>query len=184
MIDYGLPTTVEVNGVTRKVRTDYRAILDIMSALDDVELSGAEKAQVAIEIFYEDEIAPEDLTAALEACFRFIDLGEDVKTNSSPKVVDWEKDFRFIIAPINAVAGGDIRALPYLHWWTFMAYYYDIGDCTFAQIVRIRDKQARGKSLDKDEREWYNRNRDLVDRQTRYTEAEEELLKLWGGVNG
>ena len=53
------------------------------------------------------------------------------------------------------------------------------GDCTFAQIVHIRDKLARGKPLDKSERVWYRQNRRLVDFKTTYTDAEEQLLKDW-----
>lgn len=185
-MNYGLPTTVEVDGVSWDIRSDYRAILDIIEALNDPELDPREKAFVALDIFYPDfEKMPQSaLQAALEQCFGFIEMGER-KSGNAPKVVDWEHDFPYIVAPINAVAGQEIRALPYLHWWTFIAYYGEIsGECTFAQIIRIRDKKARGKSLDKTEREWYNRNRELVDIPQRYTEAEEELLKKWGGVIG
>ena len=176
MIDYRLPTTVEVNGIERNIRSDFRAILDIISALNDPELSQNEKAQVCIQIFFEEEIAPDDVKAGLEACFRFIDLGDSVKQNA-PNIVDWEQDFRYIIAPINAVAGSDVRALPYLHWWTFLSAYMGIGDCLFAQIVAIRDKKVRGKKLDKADRDFYNRNRDLIDIQKPMTDAEKEILK-------
>ena len=95
--------------------------------------------------------------------------------------MDWEQDFEYIIAPINRVSGHDIRTDDYLHWWTFISYYYEIGDCLFAQIVRIRKALKKGK-LDKVDREWYRENRDLVDFKQRFTDAEEELLNLWGGV--
>ena len=68
-----------------------------------------------------------------------------------------------------------------MHWWTFIAAYYEIGgDCTFSQIVRIREKLAKGKTLDKSDREWYRSNRHLVDFKTEYTTQENELCKLWG----
>ena len=58
--------------------------------------------------------------------------------------------------------------------------YYEIGgDCLFAQIVQIRDKLQRGKTLDKTEREWYRKNRHLVDFKQTYTAAEEDLIKMW-----
>lgn len=88
----------------------------------------------------------------------------------SPKLVDWEQDYPLILPPINRIFGRDIRGIPYdaetntggVHWWTFLGAYNNLGDCTFAQVVRIRDKKARGKTLEKDEREWYRRNSDLV----------------------
>jgi hypothetical protein len=58
----------------------------------------------------------------------------------------------------------------------------EIGECTFAQIVHIRDSRNRGKPLDASDKEWYRRNRDIVDLKTRYTGAEEDLLKKWGGA--
>ena len=66
-----------------------------------------------------------------------------------------------------------------MHWWTFLLAYYEIGDCTFAQIVRIRDLRARGKPLDKTDQDWYNRNRRLVDFKRKYTEQDEEKFSKW-----
>ena len=47
-------------------------------------------------------------------------------------------------------------------------------------MVRIRDKKAHGKSLDKQDREFYRRNRDVIDLKTTYTEAEKDVLAAWG----
>ena len=94
-----------------------------------------------------------------------------------PKLMDWEQDFSIIIPAINRVAGMEVRELPALHWWTFLGYYQEIGgDCTFAQVVSIRDKLQRGKPLDKAEREYYRRNREMVDLQTKRTTQEEAFL--------
>ena len=68
-----------------------------------------------------------------------------------------------------------------LHWWTFLSAYSEIGDCLFAQVVRIRDKLARNKKLDKDEREWYNRNRRLVDLRQALSEREQQAVAQWTG---
>jgi hypothetical protein len=95
--------------------------------------------------------------------------------------MDWEQDFPYLVAPVNRVVGREIRAMEYLHWWTFVAAYYEIGDCTFAQIVRIRDLLARGRTLDRTDRDWYRRNRKLVDIRTGYSRQETEILKQWGG---
>lgn len=187
MINYGLPTSVTIGENEWEIRSDYRAILDIMTALNDVELDDTERAIIVLTIFYPkfDDMDANDYREGLERCFEFMEGGERKQANAKPSTVDWEQDFQYIIAPVNAVAGKEIRVLEYLHWWTFLSYYMEIdGECTFAQIVSIRDKMARGKALDKSEREWYNRNRELVDRKTKYTQAEEEILKQWGGMNG
>ena len=55
----------------------------------------------------------------------------------------------------------------------------EIGDCLFAQIIRIREKRALGKPLDKADKEFYRKNRDIIDLKTQYTDTEQELLKAW-----
>ena len=182
---FDLPTSVTICGTDYYIRSDYRAVLDICTALTDPDLSDQDKAVVMLDIFYPDlvDMPQEHIEEAVRKCFWFINCGEDEPAQQrGPKLVDWEQDFKHIVAPVNRVMGTEIRAIDYMHWWTFISAYYEIGDCTFAQIVRIRDMLARGKQLDKTEREWYEKNRHLVDLKTTYTDAENELLKLWGGA--
>ena len=167
-----------------EVRSDYREVLDICTALSDPELSDEERAVIALDIFYPalDEISSKHYQEALERCMWFINCGEtEARGGKSPRLVDWEQDFQHIVAPINRVMGQEVRAVEYLHWWTFVAAYREIGDCTFAQIVRIRNQIARGKKLDKSDQEWYRRNRGLVDFKRKYTDADDEVMKRWGG---
>ena len=56
----------------------------------------------------------------------------------------------------------------------------EIGDCTFAQVIRIRDQLNKGKPLDKTDREWYRNNRHMVDIKTKYTAQEDAVLNQWG----
>lgn len=177
-----LPTRVDVGGAEYEIRSDYRAILDICAALSDPELDGQERAVVALTIFYPklSSMPHEHYREAVERCLCFIRGGAEEPTDRSVRLVDWEQDFPHIVAPINRVLGQEVRAVEYMHWWTFLAAFYEIGDCTFAQIVRVRDKLARGKPLDKQDREWYSRNRELVDFKQKYTSAEDDLARSWG----
>ena len=190
-MNYYLPKTVTVGGESLQIRYDFRVILEILEMLNDPELDAADKGEALIDMFY---VEPERLTDAKEAveqCFAFIDMGERNDTKS-PRLVDWEQDFNYIIAPINRVLGREVREIPYdietntggLHWWSFIGAYMEIGgDCMFSQIVSIRDKRARGKKLEKHEREWLRRNIQIVDFKRKYSESENELAKQWmGGV--
>ena len=94
--------------------------------------------------------------------------------------MDWEQDYGLLVPPINRVLGREIRSVEYLHWWTFLGAYQEIGDCAFAQVVRVRDRLARGKKLDKADREWYQRNRRLVVFKSRYTDEDEKIMREWG----
>lgn len=180
---FELPTKLNIGGTDYAIRSDYRAVLEICTALSDSELSDEEKAIVALVIFYPDleQMPPESLQEALEKCFSFIDNGQEHKGKPGPRLMDWEKDFPHIVAPINRVAGTEIRSVEYMHWWTFLSFFEEIGpNCLFAQIVQIRNKIARNKKLDKQEREWLKQNRHLVDIQPQYTKQDEELLEKWG----
>ena len=186
---FELPTQLEIGGEWYDIRFDYRVILEICTALADPDLSPQEKAFVLLDIFYPDfdKMPVEDYEEAIKQCFWFINCGDEETKQKAPKLVDWEQDFKYIVAPINRLCGQDIRAVPYdfsensggFHWWTFISYYYEIGDCLFAQIVRIRDARARGKKLEKSDKEWLRQNRHLVDFKNKYSSAEEELLKQW-----
>ena len=177
-----LPPSVEVGGADCEIRSDYRAILDICAALDDPELGQRGKAAVALDIFYPsiEDIPPEHYQEALDRCFWFIQGGDEETPRKAPKLMDWKQDFKLIVAPINRVTGREIRSLDYLHWWTFLAAYYEIGDCLFAQVVRVREQKSRGKALDKADAEFYRRNRDIVDLKTAYTQSDNEAFGAWG----
>ncbi len=188
-MNYTLPRALDVGGRKWSIRWDFRAVLDIMTALDDPDLNDQERAYVALYIFYPEleKMPPETYEEALKRLFWFVNGGQDqdeVPGTGSARLMDWEQDFPLIVAPVNRVLGRDIRGDADLHWWTFLSAFYEIGDCTFAQVVSVRDKQARGKKLEKPEREWYRRNKSLVDFRRKsaqgstqkYTRAEQELL--------
>jgi len=187
-MNYGLPTTVNIGGKEVTIRTDFRVILDIISFMHDPELTEEEKGLASLAAFYPDLDELTDYEEAVKQMLWFVDGGEDRRSKSSPSLVDWEQDWGHIIGPVNRVLGYEARAVPYdaaentggLHWWTFLAAYMEMGgDCVMAQIVSIRDKQKRGKKLEKHEREWYRRNKDLVDFKQKFTEAEDDLIKEW-----
>lgn len=187
---YGLPKSVEINGREYAIRYDFRVILDIFEALNDIDLNDQERALAVLQMFYVDFDDLEDYDAALNECFRFINGGkENQNTKKEPQLVNWESDFSLIAAPVNRVLGYEIRAVEYdvennsggVHWYTFLSAYMEIGDCLFAQVINIREKKAKGKPLNKTDKEFYRKNRDLVDIKMHYTETEKDVLKQWTG---
>lgn len=182
---YNLPTSIEISGALYEIRSDYRAILDICMALSDHELDDRDRAYVALDIFYPEleNIQLEHYQEAVDKCLWFINGGQEDNGPKSPRLMDWKQDFQYIVAPVNRVIGQEIRAMSYLHWWSLLSAYMEIGgDCTFAQIVSIRDKQARGKKLEKHEQEWLRRNRHLVDFKRKYTQEDDEIFNAWFGA--
>lgn len=183
-----LPTTLVVNGEERAIRSDYRVALIIFQALNDPELDGEQRAKTMLECLYVDseEIDPVNYEEACKKAVLYLDgMLDEKKTKEkkqSPKLMDWEQDEQMIFSAINKVAGCEVRVLDYLHWWTFLGYYNEIGEGLFSSVIQIRQKQATGKKLEKYEIEFYRKNRDMIDLKTRYSEDEQaekdRLLKL------
>ena len=162
MIEYTLPETVMVCGQEVPIRSDYRAILDICVAMQDIDLTDIDKAYEALKKFYKTEIPITE--EALKQVFRFINCGqENAENKKQVKLFDWEQDFNLIIAPINRLMGCDVRGIPYLHWWTFMGCFQEIGESLFSRVIAIRSKRAKGKKLDEADKEFFRDNKELVD---------------------
>ena len=47
--------------------------------------------------------------------------------------------------------------------------------------MRIRDLKSKGKPLDKQDREFYRNNRDIIDLKVKVSDAENALIKQWTG---
>ena len=90
--------------------------------------------------------------------------------------MDWEQDEQIIFSAVNKVAGYETRAIEYLHWWTFLGFFNEIGEGLFSTVVSIRKKRNRGKKLDKTEDEFYKRNRDMINLKKRLSKKEQEEL--------
>ncbi len=181
MMTYGLPKTVELGGESYAIRTDYRDILNILEMLSDPELDNDDRAQGILEMFYRDyeKIPYTEYAEAIRQCILFINCGEEEINEKTTKIMDWQQDFQLIASPINRVLGKEIRGMKYLHWWTFISAYQEIGDCTFAQVVSIRQKKAKNKKLDKSEQDFYKRNKHLVDFKRKYTDSDEKVINQW-----
>lgn len=176
MTAYELPTSLNVSGVDFSIRTDFRAIIDILIAWNDPELDEQAKAIVMLQIMYEDwqNIPPECLSEACQKACEFIDCGQtDDPNKPKPRLMDWEQDGDMIIPAVNKVAHAEVRAVPYMHWWTFFGYFMESGECLFNTVVGIRSKKAKGERLDKWEKKFYQENKNIIDIRTRLSEEEQ-----------
>ena len=188
---YEIPTTITVGSTEYRIRNkgDYRMVLDCFSALQDASLNSNERLFCSLIIFYEDIncIADinkfEDLEEAATKMFDFFNCGrsQSIGKKMNHKLIDWEQDSQIICSAINKVANKEVRAEPYIHWWTFMGYYSAVGESLLSTIVSIRDKIVRGKKLENHERifrqenpEYFVWNTNSIDE-----EAEELFNELW-----
>lgn len=187
------PTSLNIGGIDYEIRTDYRAVLDLLAALNDTELTDDDakieaymKSRVVLEIMFPkcDDIPPEHIQEAVSKVSEFIDMGIS-DTSKKPKTMDWEQDAPILIPAINKVLNTEIRAQKYIHWWTFLGAYMEIGESLFSNILHIRQKKVKGQKLEKWELNFYNENKSLIDfkekKQKRSEEEKSAINELFYG---
>lgn len=175
-----LPLKVEVNNNIHYIREkcDYRVILDVIEIMNDNDLDNLTKVKLALYSFYEsyynkanssedvdgaisDIILDDEAMKLFEEIQRIINLGsiENGDSPNRPKLIDWGKDFKHIAPPVSRVLGYSVRSQDnYTHWYDFIGAFHEIGECYFSNILSIREKQRKGKKLEKYEREFLNNN--------------------------
>lgn len=177
---YELPTTLNVAGTDYPIRTDFRVIIDILIAMSDPEMEDWERQEVMFQIIYpeHESVPPECHNEACKKAAEFIDYNIS-SCKQKPKTLDWEQDAPLIIPAVNKVAGKEVRALEYLHWWTFLGYFMEIEDGLASQVWAIRQKKAKGKKLEKWEKEFERENRELVQLKRPYSaEKQREINSI------
>lgn len=189
MIGY-LPKELNINGTERAIWSDFRTALLIFQGCADPEMDEQEKANLIIECLYQDpdSIPVEDYQEANDKAVWFLEGGSIQDDNSNhqqaKKVLDWEQDEKMIFSAVNKVANYETRAVEYLHWWTFLGYFNEIGEGLFSTVINIRQKLNKHKKLEKYEQEFYRENKALIDIKVKLSAEEQaeidyynELLK-------
>lgn len=166
---FELPTSIIIDGIEHPIRNkgDFRMVLDCFKALQDEELSQYERVLTSLVIFYDGISSFEDLSDTFIdlqeptiQMYKFFNCGEEdsLGVKSNYNLVDWDKDSQIICASVNKVAGKEIRAESYIHWWTFMGYYLGIEEGVFSTVINIRHKMMKGKQLEKYESDFKRDN--------------------------
>ena len=181
-----LPTSITIKDIECKFNADFRNILYVFQALNDPDLLDSEKIGVALYLFYDDENYSVDVETAIKEMFSFITMSENEPENSSSSkpLFDWEQDYNLIIAPINKALGYDVRGVEYLHWWTFLSAFMEIGECTFSTYVSIRNKLNKGKKLEKYEKDIMKEHRNSVILKKKYDSTTQSLMDEIMGYGG
>lgn len=176
-----LPEKLEIGGVEYSINADYRNILSIVLKLDDQNEDHFIRCYIALAMFYPDfEKIPEaSYQEAVEKMYWFISCGEADDGKPRVKLIDWEQDYPLIVSGINKIAACDVRGLEFLHWWTFISYFSEIGDGQLATVVSIREKRRKHRKLDKWEQEFYQKNRAKIDFKQTYTTEEDKTISEW-----
>lgn len=178
---WDLPESMEVGGTVYPIHADFRDVLNIIRHLEDPDNPNYLRWRIAVALFYEGHIPDQYAAEAMEKLADFIAC-ERSSDKPGPKLIDWEQDAQAIVSGVNKVAGVDVRSLPFLHWWSFLSSFYEVGEGQLATIVSIRSKKKRGKKLEKWEQEYYRDNKEKIDMKRKYTAEERAVMdnmKKW-----
>ena len=173
-----LVKSVEIDGVECEIFTDFRDILEIFQIMNDPDLLDGEKFILSLDYFYKTDDYKINQELAFKIMCEFLTMGNnepDTKPNKKP-LFDWEQDFNIIVAPINKIIGEDVRGISYLHWWTFLSAFMEVGECTFSTFVRIRSKINKGIKLDKEEEKIFKENRNSITLKKKYDSTTQALM--------
>lgn len=183
-----LPTTLEINGKSYNIRTDYRNILRIFEAFADNDISDYGKMLVCLQRLYADfpRIPHKDYQEAATAAYRFIACNTQESDKPPIRTFNWIKDEQLIFPAVNKAAGLEVRAVPYMHWWTFLGYFESIdNESLLGTVLALRQKKARGKKLEKHEQEFWRNNKAIMalDFETAKPKtADEKLLDMFNDL--
>lgn len=183
-----LPKSLEVGGREWEIRSDYRNILCIFEAMEDVDLSDSEKLYITLLRIYVDfESMPKGLyREAYEKASKFMECHDRTDDKKNPKLINWQKDEQMIFPAINAVAGCEVRAVEYMHWWTFLGYFESVdNESLWSFVLSIRQKRAKGKKLEKYEQEFFNKNQEMcvIDNKAPKQKIDDQLADIFNSLS-
>lgn len=177
---WSLPQSLTVGDKEYGICCDFRRVLQVFACFQQEELPEFLRWEVALALFYQEEIPDAHRREAMEKMALFLQGGRPEKPG--PRLLDWQQDAPLIVADVNKVAGTEIRALPFVHWWTFLGWFNALGEGQLSTVVAIRSKLSKGKKLEDHEKEFYRAHKDTVDLPKQYTAREkaekERLLSL------
>ena len=128
-------------------------------------------------MFYTNSEYMENIEEAIKEMFFLINCGEETTSTKPQKpLYNWEQDYDIIIAPVNKTLGFDVRGQEFLHWWTFLSAFMEMGECTLNTYMGIRDKLNKGKRLEKWEEQIYKDNIEKIRIKPKYDDETQAII--------
>ena len=184
---WDFPISVTIDGEEYEIQNncDYRVILDCIAVYEDTSLDLITQHQSALIIFYKEPHKVKNVEEAIKQMLRVIDCESEeefaeksnTQTEPQPRLMSWQKDFKFIAPAVSRVLGYDVRTPnKFTHWWSFMGAYMEIGECTWSTFISIRKKKMHGQKLEEWEQKIYRENKKDIDLPQNLTDEEKEWL--------
>lgn len=136
-----LPETVEADGRTYPILTDFRDWLRFSGLIADKEISPREKLLLMPEWLEDPVPLTTGLMQALLGFWRARELDpeplypseETGEAAPRPPVFDWCIDGRYVLGDFRRYYGIDLLRADYLHWWEFRSLFTALPDESMCQ---------------------------------------------------
>lgn len=158
-----IPEALEVGGRAIPINADFRNVLTIFEAFNDTALTNEEKAYICLKRLYTAPVSFYETEEAYEQAVWFLNGGDmPMSKPEEVRMIDWKHDESMIIPAVSKVLNtADVRAMPFLHWWTFLGSFGEVGEGLFSTVLHIRHKKAHGEKLTKSEQKFWQKNKSL-----------------------
>jgi hypothetical protein len=150
------PDSVFVGGEHCRIKTDFRAVLHLLSVLEHAK----DQRESLVEILGMYKDIPKDLTEAVKAITDFIagetneDEEEGEEEKERKKTISYEKDAPYIIGDFLHYYGIDLTSCRYMHWQKFQLLLQGLSEdsetkkrisyrCIDAGKIKDRHERAR-----------------------------------------
>ena len=175
-----LPETVVIGDSEYEINTDFRVSILFQMMMEDKELSNADKAKTALDLYYPEPIPREHQTEALAQAFLFFKCGEENEEKGASgtgegtqAIYSYEHDSHYIFAAFMEQYGIDLTEED-LHWWKFKALFTSLSDDTkFNKIMSYRAVKISSE-MSKKEQKFYRRMKLLYALPDERSEEEKE----------
>lgn len=155
LLENGLPEEIEGHPIS----PDYRNMIRFTLLLDDESLPEAERLYLGLSQLWPE--IPQDVGWAVEKLLWFYGCGQEKREDgpggtrrSEARAYDFDRDAAMIYAGFYAAYGISLTAIPYLHWWEFMALLTALPDTTLMGQVAYWRTVDLSKIKEKHQREF------------------------------
>ena len=143
------PESIEVNGKTLNILTDFRDWIMFSDMMFDKNLSNADKL-VGAKRWIEDDI-PQSISISniFQALVEFFSCSDMTEKNpatiegsnkTSKPIFSYKHDAKYILSAFREVYHINLKTLEYMHWWEFQCLFESLPDtCELKKIMGYRN---------------------------------------------
>lgn len=145
------PEYIETNNKQYKINTDFRVALACFRAIEDDEINDYARVEAVVSLLLGVEkdnkvqipkINVTELDKVLELLVKYLTCndGEEKKTTSNKRDMDFIQDEKYIYASFLSDYNIDLDTIEYMHWWKFCNLISGLTDkCILSRVRDIRN---------------------------------------------